>query len=239
MQLEGTQMALKNILPLACSSRRALTALALGAIFLATSLAQAACTTVTTPQSPGAMNLDLKIKYYQQGETPVEAHFSTTDGNTIEFVSGETVACDNVFLAYDSNPVEQLFDYGSYLGDVPMQPATGVYTFTYTPAKGKGAPITLSVPVVNDPVNVTSPANGAAVNLPSNGGNVTIHYTPGTVANSSVLAILTDSRGKVTLTLPQPDNGVLQVPASSLNGFQPGPGTIYVVRVTTNSPAGT
>ncbi len=194
--------------------------------------------TVTTPQSPGALNLDIKVKYYQQGASPVEAHF-TTNGSTVEFVSGETVACDGTFLAYDSNPVEHLFDYGSYTGDVAMQPASGTYTFTYTPAQGKGSPISIPVPVVNAPVDVTSPAPGAAVALPTNGQPVTIQYTPTQLANTTILAILSDSRGTFTFTLPQSETGTISVPANQLSKFQPGPGTIDVVRITTTQVNGT
>lgn len=218
--------------------RRRFGALALSLALLAPP-ALASCTTVTTQQSPGAMDLSIKIKYYQQGATPVEAHFSTTDGNTVEFVSGETVACNGQFLAYESNPVEQLFDYGSYVGEAPIQPAGGAYTFTYTPAQGKGSPISIPVQVVNAPVDVTSPANGATVSLPTGSDSMTIQYVPSSLANTQILAILVDSRGKATFTLPEPEHGTINVSASQLAGFQPGPGTIYVVRVTTNMPGGT
>ncbi len=219
---------------------RALT-LALSITLALTATLAAGCGTVTSPQSPGAMNLDIKVKYYQQGSSPVEAHFSTADGSTVEFVSGETVACNGTFLAYQSKPLEQLFDYGSYVGQVAMQPASGSYTFTYTPAQGKGSPITVSVPVVNAPVDVTSPANGASVALPKNNNNqpVTIQYTPTQVANTTILAILIDSRGTATFTLPQPETGTISVPANQLSNFQAGPGVIYVVRITSNQISGT
>src|SRR5579875_3089028 len=92
-------------------------------------LAATGCRTITTQLSPGQIKVAIDIKDYRMGKTQVGVHF--TD------VSGETVQCNGVYLAYDSGFYAHLFGYGAYSGEVPLQPSNGTYTFTYTPAGGK------------------------------------------------------------------------------------------------------
>lgn len=196
----------------------------------------AACGTVTAAQASGALQVTITIKDYQQGTTPIGVHFATANGSTVEFVSGETVACNQVFLQYQSNPVEQLIAFGSYVGEVPHQSAGGTYTITYTPAGGSA--ITVPVKVITAPVSVQQPANHATVAIPKD-APLTIQYTPTQMANTTIVAVPIDSRGNWTATLPQNETGTLSVPASQFTKFQPGPGTLALARITTSSPAGT
>lgn len=205
---------------------------ALPAICCAALLAAAGCATVTTPQTPGDMNLDITLKDFQQGSTQVVARFSTTAGNTVQFVSGETVGVNGQFLKYDSNYVERLVGGGAYIGEVARQPDGGSYTTTYTPAQGtSAAAISVPVKVVSAPVHVLQPTSGAAVAIPKT-SPLTITYEPSHLAHTTILVVATDSRAKVTFTLPEQETGTLSVQPNQFSEFQPGLGTLSLVRIT-------
>ncbi|WIG58721.1 MAG: hypothetical protein OJF49_001467 [Ktedonobacterales bacterium] len=199
-------------------------------------IAISGCKTVTAPQTPGAMNVYIRLDDYGQGTTPVVVRFSTASFDTVEFVSGETVACDGTFLAYDSGPIQRLVNYGAYTSEVARQPANGAYTIAYTPAHA--AAITIPVKVVNAPVKAIQPVNGATVAIPTT-DPLKIQYQPSGLDNTTILAIAQDSRNHITFTLPLGETGTLSVQASQFSGFQPGPGTLSLVRVTTIRPGGT
>jgi hypothetical protein len=193
------------------------------------------CAVVTAPQAPGAMNVNIEVQYFKDGQTHVSAGFSDAKLNPVEFVSGETVACNNQFLRYSA---------GSYIGDVPKQPDTGTYTFTYTPSRGATSatgsadPISVAVKVVSAPVSVTTPQSGATVPIPTS-APLAITYQPSTLANTRISALAADGRGHFTFTLPEVENGTISMPADNFTQFQGGPGVLTVSRETTNSPGGT
>jgi hypothetical protein len=200
--------------------------------------ALAACKVVTQPQAPGAMDVSIEIQRFVQGQTHVVVHFSTPSYDTIEFVSGETVACNGSFLRYS---------LGSYIGDVPRQGDTGMYTITYTPAAGSASstpagtaasagPITVAVQVVPAAVVVSQPAPGAGIplNAPLN-----ITYQPSNLANTTMSAVVSDARGHFDFTWPGGETGILGIPADKLSSLQAGPGTLTVVRETMLYPSGT
>lgn len=85
----------------------------------------AGCKTNTSQLAPGAIQVGIDIKDYQMGTTEVAIHFADQQNNTIEFVHGETVTCNGVFLADDSGYFASIFGYGAYKGQVPLQPANG------------------------------------------------------------------------------------------------------------------
>ena len=144
------------------------------AVFLSLSLltlAATGCATITTPQANANLNVEIRIKDFQQGTSRIIVRFADTRNNTVQFVSGETIACNDQFLRYDSGYVERLLGLGAYVGDVPRVPAGGAYKFAYTPARASATapppdPVAVSVNVVNAPVHVTSPASGSAVPIP-------------------------------------------------------------------------
>ncbi len=195
----------------------------------------ASCAVVTAPQAPGAMNVSIELQYFQQGNTHVSIGFTDAKLNPVEFVSGETVACDNQFLRYDA---------AHYVGDVPKQPATGAYTVTYTPAAGATSaaggvsPISIVAPVISAPVVVTAPQSGATVPIPSTAPLV-ISYQPSTVDNTKINALIADGRGHFTFTLPEVETGAISASADNFTQFQGGLGTITVSRETINNPGGT
>ncbi len=191
--------------------------------------------TVTAPQTPGNMNVAIQIQDYHVGTSPIAVHFATLANDTIEFVSGETVDCDGNFLKYESNPLQQLLAYGSYVGEVQRQSDNGTYTITYTPAKSSA--ISIAVPVVAAAVQISQPTDGSTVAIPQNAPLV-ITYTPTKLANTTILAIAVDERNTVTATLPTSETGTLSIPASQFNKFQPGPGSLSLVRITTSYPGG-
>jgi hypothetical protein len=84
---------------------------------------------------------------------------------------------------------------------------------------------------------VTQPANGASVPIPTT-APLAVIYAPTTIANTTILAIAVDSRAKWFFTLPASETGTLSIPASQFKDFQPGPGTLALVRITTNRPGG-
>jgi hypothetical protein len=207
-----------------------LAAVALFALLAAGVLA--GCATVTAPQAPGAMNVSIEIQYFQQGNSHISVGFSDAKLNPIEFVSGETVACNNQFLRYDSN---------HYIGDVAKQPATGAYTITYTPARGAASgdtPISVTVKVVNAPVAVTSPQSGATVPIPTS-APLAILYQRSSVANTAIGALATDGRAHLAIAWPGIETGTISMTADNFTTFQGGPGMLTISRETTNHPSGT
>jgi hypothetical protein len=209
------------------------------AVFIALSLltlAATGCATITTPQANANMNVEIRIKDFQQGTSQIIVRFADTRNNTVQFVSGETIACDDQFLRYDSGYVERLLGLGAYIGDIPRVPAGGAYKFAYTPARASAtAPtpdsVVVSVNVVNAPVHVTSPTSGSVVPIPKS-APLTIHYDPMSRANTTILAVAVDSRAQVTFTLPQRETGTINMQPDQFNNFNPGPGVFSLVRVT-------
>ena len=204
------------------------------ALSLVLALVTVGCKVVTSPQASGALHVAVEIDRYLEGNTHVSVRFSDQANNTVEFVSGETVACDGQFLRYA---------LGYYVGDVPRQPATGSYAITYTPAGGSATPatsgpITFKVAVVADDVSIIQPASGATVLIPSS-SPLTITYQPSTLSDTSVYATATDSRLHITAVLPQPDGGTLSMPAENFSEFQAGPGAITLARQTSSTIGGT
>src|SRR5262249_48145229 len=208
--------------------------LLLGALGLLSS-GLAACAVVTVPQTSTAMRVDIEIQYFQEGKTHISVGFSDAKLNPIEFVSGETVACNHQFLRYSA---------AHYIGDVPKQPDTGAYTITYPPSGGATSatssvePISVTVKVVQAPVTVTFPESGARVPIPTS-APLTIAYQPSAVDNTRINALAADGRGHLTFTLPEVETGTIGMPADNFTQFQGGPGLLTVSRETTNSPGGT
>jgi hypothetical protein len=212
----------------------ALVALVIGAL--------AACKVVTQPQAPGAMDVSIELQRFVQGQTHVVVHFGTPSHDTVEFVSGETVACNGIFLRYA---------LGSYVGDVPHEGDDGTYAITYTPASSAavggatttagapvagGGPITIAVRVVPAAVSVSSPAPGASVPLDA---PLTITYRPSQLVNTTINAIVADARAHFDFTWPTGETGTLGIPADKLSGLQAGPGTLTITRETMVYPSGT
>lgn len=200
------------------------------------------CKVVTARQAPSAMKVSIEIQAFAQGQTHVTLRFATQANDTVEFVSGETVACDGVFLRYA---------LGFYVGDVPKQPAGGSYTITYTPVAGSAAgtpqgstsagsgspgPLTLTVPVVDAPVTVTQPASGATVPIPT-GAPLVVQYTPVRLASTSIMVVANDSRLHLAAALPQAESGSYSIGADQFSDFQAGPGLVSVTRITDEAVA--
>jgi hypothetical protein len=201
----------------------ALAALALAAL--------AGCKVVTQPQTPGAMDVSIEVQRYAQGGSHIVVHFGTANYDTVEFVAGETVTCNGVFLRYS---------LGSYIGDVPRQDDSGTYTITYTPAAGtpgaSAGPVTVAAAVVPAAVAVSQPTSGASVPI---NAPLTVTYQPTQLANTSINAVVADARANFDFTWPGGETGTLTIPTSTLSGLQAGPGTLTVVRETTTNPGGT
>lgn len=203
----------------------------------------ASCTVITSPQTPGAMNVNFEIQDFKDGQTHISVGFTDAKLNPIEFVSGETVACNGKFLRYS---------VGHYIGDVPKQADSGTYTLTYTPAQasqgatptitsGSGSssgPISIAVKVISAPVVVTQPTSGATVPIPTS-APLSIQYQPVTLANTNVSALATDGRGHLTFTLPQAESGAIAMPADNFANFAGGPGTLTITRETVAYPTDT
>lgn len=197
----------------------------------------AACNTITNTLAPSSMKVSIDIKDYHQGTTQVFIHFADAHNNTVEFVHGETVKCNGVFLAYDSGFVAHALGYGAYMGNVPLQPAGGAYTFTYTSASGVAQ--TMMVAVVNAPVTITQPTSGAMVPLPANNGSFLVKYTPSGLPNTGVFGLINDSRAHFASALTLNEPGSLTFKGSDLQPFQPGAGDISVSRGTNRTLDGT
>jgi hypothetical protein len=199
-------------------------------------LAASGCATITTPQANANLTVEIRIKDFQQGTSQIITRFADTRNNTVQFVSGETIACNDQFLRYDSGYVERLLGLGAYVGDVPRVSAGGVYKFSYTAARASATapvpdPVVISVNVVNAPVRVISPGSGSEVPIPKS-APLTIRFDPISLANTSILAVAVDSRGQVTFTLPQSESGTILMQSDQFKSFNPGPGQLSLVRVT-------
>lgn len=192
--------------------------------------------TVTDALAAGEMHVYIDIKDYHQGATQVAVHFGNGKGDTVEFVHGETITCNGVYLKYDSGFFAHLFGYGAYTGQTPLQPSGGAYTFVFTPKNG--SPSTISVPVVSAPITSMQPGSGASVPVPTSAPLV-VQYGPSGVSNSVIGGAATDSRGHLTLTFDLTDNGSARFDLSGFKDFQPGPGTLTLSRVTSSKPSGT
>jgi hypothetical protein len=203
-------------------------ALALAGLLVAT---LAGCKVVTQPQESGAMNVSIEVQRFVQGQTHVVVRFATTSGDTVEFVTGETVTANGTYLRYD---------LGSYIGDVPRESDGGSYTFIYTPSAHASVtstgPVTIAVAVVPAAVSVSQPAPGASVplNAPLN-----VVYQPSQLADTAINAIVADGRAHFDFTWPGGETGTLGIPSDKLSGLQAGPGTLTVVRDTRLYPSGT
>ncbi len=202
-------------------------------------LALGACRTITSVVPASAMKVSIDIKDYHQGKTRVGIHFADGAGNTIQFVRGETVTCDGVFLAYDSNLFASAVGYGAYTGEVPLQPTGGKYTFIFTPkgdgSTAAGAPVTVSVAVVDAPVTISQPATGATVAIP-NGSPLVVRYNRSGLPGTGVFGIVFDSRGHSSSALTFDEPGSLNFKAEDFLQFAPGPGTVSVSRGTGSTP---
>lgn len=194
------------------------------------------CVTVTAVLPPASMRVSIDVKDYHQGTTQVAIHFADASLNTVEFVHGETVACNGVYLKYDSGFYARLFGYSAYVGEVPLQPTGGAYTFAFTPATG--AAVALPVPVVAAPVTSIQPAAGATVSIPSSAPLV-VRYAPSGVSNSAVVGSAVDSRYHVALALTLADTGSVAFNTRDFASFSPGPGTVSLSRITSSKPGGT
>jgi hypothetical protein len=184
------------------------------------------------------MEVNIKVLYYQQGSTPVEVRFTNGIGNTVQFVSGETVNVNGTNLRYDSKPIERLLQGGAYVGEVARQGENGTYTMTYTPAAGNGDPVSIPIKVINSPVRMISPKQGDTVPLPKD-SPLLLTYERSNLPNTGMVAVLNDSRGNFKVTLSFSETGSLSVSPDDVRSLQPGPGEISVARITTNQIGGT
>jgi hypothetical protein len=193
--------------------------------------------TVTATLAPAQMQVTIDVKDYHQGTAPVAIRFANLQDNTIEFVHGETVTCDGTYLKYESAFIAQWFGYGSYTGDVSRQSPGASYTFQYTAPQG--SPLSIAVPVVNAPVTITNIASGGPVNIPSAGTPFVVNYSESGIPNTNLYATATDSRSHTALALAFNDPGAISFNGNDFSQFAPGPGTITVSRVTTETISGT
>jgi hypothetical protein len=192
------------------------------------------CATITTSVAPANMHVSIDIKDYRQPTTQVAIHFADVNGNTIEFVHGETVTCNGTYLAYSSGYYASLFGYGAYEGNVTDQPANGAYTFTYT-APGQ-SPLTVTVPVVTGGAQFTQPTNNASVPIPTTAPLVVTFQSSGP-SSASIAGVATDSRIHIVGSLALSDTGSISFKASDFANFVPGPGSISLSRITSSAPA--
>lgn len=211
-------------------------ALVVAFTFTLAALASGCGQTVTDALAASAMRVSIDIKDYHQGTTQVAVHFGNGKGDTVEFVHGETITCNGVYLKYDSGFFAHLFGYGAYTGETTLQPSGGAYTFVFTPKSG--SPSTITIPIVAAPITSMQPGSGASVPVPSSAPLV-VQYGPSGVSNSVIGGAATDSRGHLALMFDLTDNGSASFDLSGFKDFQPGPGTLTLSRVTSSKPGGT
>jgi hypothetical protein len=193
--------------------------------------------TITDVLAPSSMKVSVDVKDYHMGTSQVAMHFADAQDNTVEFIHGETVTCNGVFLKYDSNFFAQLIGYGAYTGETPLQSATGAYTFTFKPASG--AAISLKVPVVNAPMRFRDPVQGAQVPIPTATAPLSVQYNISGIPNTSIAAVASDSRAHVAVAGSFTESGSVAFNSNDFKNFAPGPGNITLSRITHQSLGGT
>jgi hypothetical protein len=193
--------------------------------------------TITTTLTSAQMQVTIDVKDYHQGTAPVAIRFADQQGDTIEFVHGETVTCDGVYLKYDSAFIARWIGYGSYVGDVKRQAPGESYGFEYSAPAGSAENI--AVPVVDAPVTVTSIASGGTVAIPTADTSFIVTYRVSGLPDTTVYATATDSRSHTALALAFNDPGSISFKGADFSQFAPGPGLITISRVTTTSITGT
>jgi hypothetical protein len=162
-----------------------------------------------------------------------ESHYATTN------LSGGLHRAGKHHTNPGGLPHAHLFGYGAYTGTVPLQPAGGTYTFTYTPAGGtSGGAISIPVAVVNAPMQITQPKSGAVVPIPTS-VPFTASYTPSGLANTSVYGVASDSRVHVALSFTLSEPGSLAFKTEDFHDFAPGPGNLSLARVTSTAQGNT
>jgi hypothetical protein len=207
-------------------------------VILSVILILAACgSTITDVLAPSSMKASVDVKDYHMGTTQVAMHFADAQDNTVEFIHGETVTCNGVYLKYDSNFFAQLIGYGAYTGETSLQPSSGTYSFTFKPASG--AAISLKVPVVNAPMRFSDPVQGAQVAIPTAAAPLTVQYHISGIPNTSIAAVASDSRAHVAVAGTLMESGSVAFNSNDFKNFAPGPGTITLSRITHKSLGGT
>ncbi len=198
----------------------------------------AACgSTVTDVLAPSSMKVSMDVKDYHMGTTQVAMHFADAQDNTVEFIHGETVTCNGIYLKYDSNFFAQLIGYGAYTGETPLQPPTGAYAFSFKPANG--AAISLDVPVVNAPMRLRDPVQGAQVAIPTATAPLSVQYDISGIPNTSIAAVASDSRAHIAIAGTLTESGSVAFNSNDFKNFAPGPGNISLSRITHRSLGGT
>jgi len=208
-----------------------------GGIIMCVALGLAACGTVTDALQPNTLHILMEVKDYHVGNTTVSIHFADAQLNTVEFVHGETVTCNGVFLKYDISFTDRFINGGSYVGTVPLQPKDGAYTFAFTPAGGTETKIMAKV--VEAPVTLKQPASGGIVAIPPVTGGLDITYGPSGLPNSNVIATVTDSRSHLAVSGALSDTGSVHFNGDAFKDFAAGTGNVSVTRTTDSKPDGT
>jgi hypothetical protein len=221
----------------AISRRGGLSAL-LGVAFIALTILLPGCgQTITTSLTPAQMQVSIDVKDYHQGTAPVAIRFADLQNNTVEFVHGETAACDGTYLKYDSGFIASWIGYGSYVGEVQRQAPGESYVFAFTASGGPSENI--AVPVVNAPVTINNITSGGTVSIPTSGSSLIVTYQESGLANTTIYGTATDSRLHTALALAFNDPGAISFAGSGFTQFAPGPGLLTLSRVTTESITGT
>jgi hypothetical protein len=177
---------------------------------LPVALTLAGCGTTTVSNPSSAAVYALRISLYDRygpasGQVAVHVALYDDQGRSVEFTGGQTIGCNQVFLAWQP----ALFNVtGGYNGTVARQSVGGRYTIVY--AHG-GTLDTVEVMAQDGPA-VTQPSNGADVAIPPVGSSLTIHYTPAT-DSTSVDGVAHDSQSHFVSGGDQSDTGSYVLPA--------------------------
>jgi hypothetical protein len=207
-------------------------------------LALAACgTTTSSVGSPALYTVSLTLADDANpgsGRVDVTAQLVDRAGKSVEFTGGQKIACNGVYLAWSpiqvNNSEEAGINFsagGGYSAVVPIQTAGGRYAIDYWDERGQLSSIV--IPAASAP-QVTAPAAGAAVRIPSS-GTLSLSYTNADGVSgvaSAVNGSAADSRGVSVAGTDQPDTGSYTLtPGGSGHTFSqlaPGAGTISLIR---------
>lgn len=188
-----------------------------------------------TPNPPGNLHVEVTI---QQGTTAsasasLSVKFFDAEGHFIEFAAGETIACNNTFLAFHDDALLGLH-VDSYEGQISIPPIGGSYTCVYRIPGGTKASIV--VPSRRSLV-LLSPANGAQIKVPTKTHTLTITYV--SANGQTISGSAQDSMEHVADGTVEQDSGIYTLDDSSFSAFAPGAGAISLTRKWTFAPPGT
>jgi hypothetical protein len=162
-------------------------------IFMSTCIPQVIQTPVLTQAPADILSILVKVQgqYAEANTIDIDFFFANKEGDTVRLSVKQSMLCDGLASSHLGN-----------LAMLPRKPAGSAYQCVYTDEKGKKTP--LNIPVPPGTLAITSPASGAAVQIPGSPdltpgafprppertGTLTVRYTTPTLPSDASAQII-------------------------------------------------